>query len=471
MPIPELPIASSIIAPVTRRTLLQRAACGFGHVALLGLLESAAAAESPGRPAPHFAPRAKRVIFLFMHGGVSHVDTFDPKPKLAEMHGKPLPIETPLQFNQVGNLMASPWQFQQYGECGHPVSSLFPHVGNIVDEICFIHSLHVEQVDHGGAILQLHTGSAVFPRPSMGAWINYGLGTENSNLPGFMTISPATFHGAQQNYGSAFLPASYQGTPIGAGNIPMTRASIKNLNPQMGADALQRLELDFVQEANRRQFAHDPTDLRLEARIETLELAYRMQMEAPEVLSIDDESPATYNLYGIDGSPTDNFGRQCLLARRLIENGVRFVQCSHTYKWDQHSDLRNGHSNNALEVDRPIAALILDLKQRGLLEDTLVIWGTEFGRTPVAEGTDGRDHNPYGFTMWLAGGGVRGGLSYGATDEFGYFATEGRVSMYDFHATLLYLLGIDHTRLTYRYAGREFRLTDVHGEVVSNILA
>jgi Protein of unknown function (DUF1501) len=341
----------------------------------------------------------------------------------------------------------------------------------LVDDICFIRSMHVEQVDHGGAILQLHTGSAVFPRPSMGAWVTYGLGSENENLPAFVTIAPPMMHGAQQLYGASFLPTAYQGTAVGDYKTPMTRATIRNLKRAEPTDELERMQLDLIQDLNQVHAARAPSDSRLEARIGSFELAYRMQMEAPPVLDMAGESPATLRRYGIDDGPTDNFGRQCLLARRLVERGVRFVQCSHSYKWDQHGDLRNGHTNNAREVDLPIAGLITDLKQRGLLEDTLVLWGTEFGRTPVAEGTDGRDHNPYGFTMWMAGGGVKGGMAYGATDEFGYFAVENRVSMYDLHATLLHLLGLDHTRLTYRYNGRDFRLTDVHGRVIEEILS
>jgi hypothetical protein len=465
----------------SRRKLLRTAACGFGHVALLGMLQgvsaamastdSAALRNPSGSAPPHFLPRAKRVIFLFMHGGVSHVDTFDPKPKLIELNGQPLPFDTPLQFNQVGNLMRSPWQFKQYGQSGLPVSDLFPHVGAMVDDICFVRSMFAEQVDHGGAILQLHTGSAVFARPSMGAWIAYGLGTENDNLPAFVTISPPMMHGAQQLYGSAFLPAAYQGTAVGDYTTPMKRAGIRNLRRAERTDELERTQLELLQGLNRAQAANAPHDSRLEARIQSFELAFRMQMEAPAALDLTDESQSTLKLYGVDNGPTDNFGRQCLLARRLVERGVRFVQCSHSYKWDQHSDLKNGHANNAREVDLPIAGLIQDLKQRGLLDDTLVLWGTEFGRTPVSEGNDGRDHNPYGYTMWMAGGGVRGGMAHGATDEFGYYAVENRVSLYDLHATLLHLLGIDHTRLTYRHNGRDFRLTDVHGEVVHEILA
>jgi hypothetical protein len=367
--------------------------------------------------------------------------------------------------------MRSPWKFHQYGESGLPVSELFPHVGSVVDDICFIRSMYAEQVDHGGAILQLHTGSSVFPRPSMGAWVAYGLGTENSNLPAFVTVAPPMMHGAQQLYGSGFLPAAYQGTAVGDYTTPMARAGIRNLRRAELTDDLQRKQLDLLQQLNRDYASRAPTDSRLEARIESFELAFRMQMDAPAALNINDESADTLKLYGINGGPTENFGRQCLLARRLVERGVRFVQCSHSYKWDQHSDLKNGHENNAREVDLPIAGLITDLKQRGLLEDTLVLWGTEFGRTPVAQDNNGRDHNPYGFTMWMAGAGVKGGMAYGATDDFGYYSVEKRVSMYDLHATLLHLLGIDHTRLTYRHSGRDFRLTDVHGNVVADILA
>jgi hypothetical protein len=330
--------------------------------------------------------------------------------------------------------------------------------------------MHGDQVDHGGAILQLHTGSAVFTRPSLGAWVTYGLGTENQDLPGFVTLSPTMMHGAQQNFGSAFLPGAYQGTAVGDFHTPMADAKIRNLKPAAPTAALERAELDLIQQLNDEHAVEAPPDPRLEARIQSFELAFRMQMEAPQAFDLAGESEATLRGYGIGQGRTDNFGRQCLLARRLVERGVRFVQCSHSYKWDQHDSLKSGHETNAREVDKPIAALITDLKQRGLLDDTLVFWGTEFGRTPVSQG-DGRDHNPYGYTVWLAGGGVRGGTAYGATDELGYFAEQDRVSLYDLHATMLHLLGLDHTRLTYRYNGRDFRLTDVHGSVVSGILA
>lgn len=464
---------------ITRRQLLQRTACGFGHTAMLALLHEQAEADSSqtaGVPLaakpPHFAPRAKKIIFLFLHGGVSHVDTFDPKPELDKRHGEPLPFKQQLQFaGQLGNLLRSPWKFQQHGKSGLPVSELFPQIATCIDDVCFVRSMKVEQVDHGGAILQLHTGSAVFPRPSVGAWVVYGLGTENQDLPGFVTISPPSIHGAAQNAASGFLPAAFQATPIGNATASMKNATIRDLSRAEQTGDLQRLQLDLIQKGNRRHRDRVAQDSRLDARIESFELAFRMQASAPDALNLEQETQATHAAYGVDDGPTDNFARQCLLARRLVERGVRFVQCSHTYKWDQHGDLKNGHENNAREVDQPIAALLKDLKQRSLLDDTLVVFATEFGRTPMAQGKDGRDHNPYGFTMWLAGGGVKGGTAYGATDEFGYHAAENVVTMYDLHATMLHLLGLDHERLTYRHAGRDFRLTDVHGRVIDELIA
>ena len=466
---------------LSRRDALRRSACGFGHTALLAMLgqqqighSAEATPNSSTNPltpkSPHFESKAKNVIFLFLHGGLSHIDSFDPKPKLTELDGKPLPFDRPIQFAETGNLMKSPWAFKQYGESGLPVSDLFPQIGSVIDEIGIIRSMHTEQVDHGGAILQLNTGSAVFARPSVGSWIVYGLGTENHNLPAYVALSPPIIHGAKQNYGSAFLPAVYQGTPIGGANLSMRNATIAHLLRGEPTAELQRGQLDFIQKANRSYQANYTTDSRLDARIESFELAFRMQMEAPEALDVSRETSETMAAYGVDRGPTDNFGRQCLLARRLVERGVRFVQCSHSYKWDQHGNLKGGHESNANEVDQPIATLINDLKSRGLLDSTLIVLGTEFGRTPVAQG-NGRDHNPYGFTLWMAGGGVKGGTSYGATDELGYFAVENKVSMYDFHATILHLLGFDHQQLTYRHAGRDFRLTDVHGTVLNALIA
>jgi len=463
----------------SRRELLRRIACGFGSVALTGLLaeEAARAADSNplARRAPHFPARARRVIFLFMHGGVSHVDTFDPKPRLTAMDGRPLPFPRPrVEFASTGNLLKSPWRFHRYGQSGIEISELFPHIGSCSDDICVIRSMNGgNQVSHGPALLTLHTGDGVFNRPSMGAWLLYGLGTENQNLPGFIVLSPSLYHGGAQNYGSAFLPATFQGTRIGDGSTPFTEARLANLDPAETDPALQRRQLDLLRRNNLRHLQRAGSDPRLEARIEAFELTFRMQMEAPGVMDLTGESRSTQALYGIGTEPTDEFGRQCLLARRLVERGVRFVQVCQSYPrnyWDAHGDLRNNHSTNARKVDKPIAGLLRDLKTRGLLEDTLVIFGTEFGRTPAAQGTDGRDHHPHAFSMWLAGGGVRGGMTYGATDEFGYYVVDKRVTMPDFHATLLHLLGLDHRRLTFRHAGRDFRLTDVHGEVVRSVI-
>ncbi len=465
----------------TRRDALRQMACGFGSVALSALLAAEAQpaatdpASNPLAPkAPHFRPRAKRVIFLFMHGGVSHVDTFDPKPKLAEMNGKPLPFAKPrFEFAPTGNLLASPWKFARHGQSGIEVSELFPHIASKIDDICVLRSLNGgNQVSHGPALLALNTGDAVFNRPSFGAWTLYGLGTENQDLPGFISLSPSLYHGGAQNYGSAFLPASFQGTRMGDGSTPFTKALLANAVPGDDPD-LQRLQLDLLAQQNRDHLARTGPDARLEARIETFEMAFRMQLRAPKVFDLAAESKATQALYGIGDGPTDEYGRQCLLARRLVEAGVRFVQVNHSYPrnyWDAHSGLRNNHTTNARKVDQPIAGLLTDLKARGLLDDTLVVFGTEFGRTPAAQGNDGRDHHPHAFSMWLAGGGVRGGTIHGETDEFGYYVARDKVTLPDFHATLLHLLGLDHTRLTYRHAGRDFRLTDVHGEVVTAIL-
>ena len=335
-----------------------------------------------------------------------------------------------------------------------------------------INSMWGSNSRHGGALLELHTGSDTFVRPSMGSWITYGLGTENQDLPGYITICPTLTHGGVNAYSSAFMPAIYHGTPLGNAGISSDQAKIPFIeNADHLERPLQRQELDFAQMLNRRNLADAGPDSVLEARINSYELAYRLQTAAPELQNIGDESETTQQAYGLDKPETKNFGRQCLMARRFIEQGVRFVQCTHSYKWDQHASLRVDHARNAKEVDQPIAALLADLKARGLLDDTLILWGGEFGRTPVAQGDDGRDHNPQGYTMWLAGGGVKPGIRYGATDEYGYFAVENKVHLHDLHATLLHLLGLDHLKLTYKVAGRDFRLTDVHGRVVSDIIA
>ncbi|MFO0985267.1 MAG: DUF1501 domain-containing protein [Planctomycetota bacterium] len=457
-----------------RREMLAQCGVGFGLLALADLFARQARAEarSPlAARAPHFAPRARRVIFLFMHGGPSQVDTFDYKPLLERDDGKPLPFAKPrIQFAQTGNLLRSPWQFRQYGECGAWVSDLFPHVAGRVDDLCFLKSVYGTNEAHGGALLKLHTGSDTFVRPSMGSWVLYGLGTENQNLPGFLTICPTLGHGGVNNWSSAFLPGIYQGTPIGDASTPAKQATIRYLKSASAADA-QRAQLDLLQAMNREHLAARGPDDVLESRIESFELAFRMQTEAPAVMDASGETDATRALYGIDDPVTENFGRQCLMARRFAEAGVRFIQCTHSYKWDQHENLKALHEKNAREVDLPIAGLLTDLKSRGLLQDTLVMWAGEFGRTPTAQGKDGRDHNPHGFTVWLAGGGVRGGHSHGATDDYGYYATQDKVHINDLHATLLHLLGLDHERLTYRYAGRDFRLTDVAGHVVHEVLS
>ena len=456
---------------LSRRNWLRQAGCGLGLVGLESLLASPLAEKRP-----HFAPRAKRVIFLFMHGGPSHLDTFDPKPRLDQDHGKPVPFKRGLTFGSdaVRGLMKSPWKFKQYGQSGIPVSELFPHVARHVDDLCVIRSMVGDGVDHGAALLQMHTGVFSFKRPSMGSWLLYGLGTENQNLPGFLMIKPSLGHGGANNWSNSFLPGEYQGTAIGNSGLrvddlkqePVPYLTSKGLSPEH-----QRYELDLLQKMNRAHATAQDHDPELEARIESFELAFRMQAQAPEAFEVDREPKSTKKLYGLDQPETKDFGWQCLLARRLCERGVRVVQCWHSYKWDQHSELVPLHTKNAKEVDQPIGALLQDLKSCGLLQDTLVVWGGEFGRTPWAQGNDGRDHNPYGYTIWLAGAGVKRGYIHGATDEFGYHAVEERMHLHDLHATLLHLFGLDHLKLTHRYAGRDFRLTDVAGTVHDKILA
>jgi hypothetical protein len=422
------------------------------------------------------------MIFLFMQGGPSQVDTFDYKPRLEQDDGKQMPFDDARAIANTGSrgsqqrVMKSPWKFAQHGQSGHWVSDLFPHQATCVDDLCFLHGVHTEGVAHGPATLFLHCGSTNLVRPSVGSWLSYGLGTENDNLPAFVSIAPSAGNGGPRNYGQAFLPAIHQGTALGKAGGPAREATIRNLvNSELSLPA-QRRQLDLIRELNTAQLSRSPGDSDLEAALESYELAWRMQTNVPGVLNLAAETPATQTMYGIGEKATDNFGRQCLMARRLCEAGVRYVQVTYgdntaNPAWDQHSNLPK-HADHALAVDRPIAGLLADLKQRGLLDDTLVWFGAEFGRTPYAEknGT-GRDHNPAGFTMWLAGGGVKPGFAYGETDEFGHAAVAGRTHMHDVHATLLHLLGLDHERLTYRYAGRDFRLTDVAGRVVDEIIS
>jgi hypothetical protein len=464
--------------------MLRRSAAGFGYLALAAMLGDTArgtAASAPPedrlvpRP-PHFPARAKRVIFLFMKGGPSHVDTFDPKPLLDRDDGKPFPGSKPrVQFAQTAELLKSPWKFRQHGQSGLPVSELFPHLARHVDDLCIIRSVHGTNAAHGGAALKLHTGSDNFVRPSMGAWITYGLGGENQNLPAFITICPTLAHGGVNNWGAAFLPAQCQGTPIGNASIPSDQAIVRHIRNSRLTPEQQRKQLDLMAAMNREHLEMTGPHAALEGRINSFELAFRMQTAMPEAQDLSAETEATQRLYGLDDPITANFGRQCLMARRFAERGVRFIQVTHSdgeVQWDQHGDLRKGHTKNAAEVDKPIAGLLHDLKARGLLADTLVLWGGEFGRTPVAQGgRDGRDHNPEGFTMWLAGGGVKPGFAYGATDDYGYYAVQDKVHIHDLHATILALLGLDHERLTYRYGGRDFRLTDVDGNVATGIMA
>ena len=478
-------------SPVTRRHLLQNSSCGFGSLALASLCAEQAAAETaaaahPLAPrVPHFAPRAKRVIFLFMMGGPSHVDTFDYKPQLQQHDGSDIPGGVPkaqkVAGRKLGKLMGSPFRWQQHGQSGLWASELFPHVAVHMDDLCMIHSMHTEGFDHANATLKLHTGAVNLARPSLGSWVVYGLGSQNDSLPGFLTICPDRGRGTR-NYSNAFLPSVYQGLAISHDGVPTRDATIRHLASTRLSPEVQLRQLDYLRTLNQEHRRRTADDDQLEGLIRSYELAFRMQTEAPRYIGTADESQQTLDMYGIGTEQTDDFGRQCLMARRFAEGGVRFIQLTHTIRhrypgvanWDQHNDLVRDLHRNCLAVDRPIAALLTDLKQRGILDDTLVLWGGEFGRTPVGEHRSkavGRDHNPLGFTMWMAGGGVKAGYAHGATDDFGYRAAEDRVHIHDLHATILHLLGLDHKQLTYRHAGRDFRLTDVYGNVVQQILA
>ncbi|MFO0850214.1 MAG: DUF1501 domain-containing protein [Gemmataceae bacterium] len=470
-----------MLTPLSRRDWLARTGCGFGSLALAGLAADAARANPLAPKPPHHPARAKRVIFLFMQGGVSHVDSYDYKPRLFEDDGKQMPFDDARAVANTGargtsqRVMKPLWKFSQHGQTGTWASDLFPETNKHVDDLCLIRSLHTDGVAHGPATLFLHCGSTSFARPSVGSWVLYGLGAANADLPGFVSIAPSAGNGGPRNYGPAFLPAVYQGTPVGRAGGPASDLAVRHLTPTLPpADAASRFAL--LRELHAEQLKRTPGDAELEAVAESFELAGRLQANAPDAFDPSRESAATQALYGIGEKPTDTFGRQCLMARRLAERGVRYIQVTYgdntaNPAWDQHSNLPK-HADHARAVDKPVAGLLADLKARGLLDDTLVRWGGEFGRTPYAEknGT-GRDHNPGGFTVWLAGGGVKRGFGYGATDEFGHQAVQDKVHMHDLHATVLHLLGLDHERLTFRHAGRDFRLTDVHGRVVRPVLA
>ena len=461
---------------LTRREMLCRAANGFGGIALLDTMAREASAAVK---ASHYPAKAKSVIFLFMDGGPSQMDTFDPKPRLTRDNGQKLPFQPPTTvFNISDKIYGSPFSFKQYGQSGAWVSELFPNVGECVDDMCIIRSMVADHSEHTAANYFVHSGSGFQGRPSIGAWLNYGLGSVSENLPGFIVLDNGLIPpGGLDCFGSGFLPASYQGTVFRRGEHP-----IADLEPR-GTARQQRAKLDLLGKLNRGVLERFGQVSEIEGTISNYELAFKMQSEVPGLLDFANESEATKKLYGIDEEITSEFGRSCLIARRLVERGVRFIelltpQRKGLDRWDQHSGLTEGHRVNAKSTDKPIAGLLKDLKARGLLNDTIVLWGGEFGRTPCAqmsEGADasktGRDHNPFGFTMWAAGGGFKPGIQYGATDEFGYYAVENKVHMHDLHATMLHLLGLDHLRLTYRYSGRDMRLTDVYGNVVKEILA
>ncbi|MCH2132739.1 MAG: DUF1501 domain-containing protein [Phycisphaerales bacterium] len=455
--------------------MLTRSAGGFGAVALAGLfgeVPGAIAAPIPGATTlPHHPARARSVIFLYMDGGPAQMDTFDPKPRLIKEHGNPFPMTIEAtQFDNNGLTLQSPWSFSRHGECGHPVSALFPHVATCADELCVVRSMTSKFSEHTNANYFLHTGLGLAGRPSMGAWASYGLGSESRDLPGFVVLNGGlTPPGGLDCFSNGFLPATHQGSVIKPDNQGM--AHVRPLERDV---ALQEQKLSLVGQLDALQ--SPDAQGALESAIANQEMAFRMQWAVPELMGIDGESKATRQLYGLDADyePTKIFGRQCLLARRLVERGVRFVELTCPAvsgdRWDQHNNLKDGHENNARAVDQPIAGLLKDLRSRGLLDETLVVWAAEFGRTPFAQGSDGRDHNPFGYTIWMAGGGIRGGMTYGATDEFGYKAVENPLEIHDLHATMLHLMGLDHTRLNVTVGGRDMRLTDVHGHVVHDLI-
>ncbi|MFT5299244.1 MAG: hypothetical protein ACI87E_000185 [Mariniblastus sp.] len=472
---------------LTRRQMLAGASTGFGLLALQSLMAQpsfgasrSAMDQNDSTRKLHHAAKAKNVIFCYMSGGVSHVDSFDPKPRLAELHGKPMPVKVErTQFNQNGNVMASPFEFKRWGDSGIPVSGMFPEIGSVVDELAVVRSMTTAVNEHAQGNYAMHTGFPFMGHPSAGAWCNYGLGTENESLPGFVVLQSGGAvppHGGTGLFSSGFLPAQHQGSILQADKTP----AVGNIAPGL-PQSLQRRHLDLIKKMDE-SFLTEISNSNVEAAIRNYETAFKMQAAVPEICDLNSETEATRKLYGLDSPVATKaaYARQCLLARRLVESGVRFVELSCLNEgigaggaanpWDQHGALEKGHGAMAFQVDQPIAGLIKDLKQRGLLDETLVIWAGEFGRTPFSQGSNGRDHNPFGFSIWMAGGGIKGGTTYGATDEFGYHAIENPCNVYDLWATVLHQLGLDHKQLTYRYAGRDVRLTDVHGNVLSEIL-
>ena len=464
---------------ISRREMLTRCSNGFGGLALLSLLQprerlSARIVNNPQAPRePHFSPRAKRVIMLYMDGGPAHMDTFDPKPRLKAEHGKPFGLKKErTQFNNNGNTFGGHWEFRKHGQSGLEISDLFPHVSRQADELCVIRSMVSEFSEHTNGNYFLHTGLGLAGRPSAGSWVAYGLGTENENLPGFVVLNGGlTPPGGLDNFSNGFLPATFQGSVFRPNDPPV--ANITSQEKDGERQSGKRTLLEVLDRSSLEQLGNAGE---VESAIVNYELAFRMQSAVPELMNLDGETELTREMYGLNSEfpHTRTYGMECLLARRLVERGVRFVEltCPNVGadRWDQHGGLKRGHTNNARAVDQPIGALLADLKGRGLLDETLVIWCGEFGRTPFSQGSDGRDHNPFGFSIWLAGGGVRGGMTYGATDEYGYKAVDKRVEIYDLHATMLHLLGIDHKRLTVRFSGRDMRLTDVHGKLIGDII-
>ena len=469
------------LRPMSRRQMLREASLGFGSIALTALLAEKSWGGSTGtiRDAvnpSHHRPKARNVIFLYMDGGVSHVDSFDPKPRLRRENGQRFAMKMePTQFEDNGAVLGNLWDFKKYGQSGLPVSDLFPFIGGRADDLCVIRSMVSNFSEHNAANYFLHCGGGMAGRPSMGAWATYGLGSENRDLPGYVVLDGGLIpSGGVDCFAAGFLPANFQ-----ASLLRNQSPALANVQPMEAHARWQQNKLAALRTLDAGTLADLGRPDALEASIHNAELAYRMQMAVPEATDIEGESEATRRLYGMDSSfeHTRSYGRQCLVARRLVERGVRFIELTcprahGTQRWDAHGDLRKNHSLNALAIDQPIAGLLTDLKARGLLDETLVLWSGEFGRTPFAQGGgDGRDHNPFGFSLWLAGGGIRGGMTYGATDDYGYKAVENKVEIHDLHATMLYLLGLDHERLTYRFGGRDYRLTDVHGHVVKAILA